>query len=844
MKALFKSNFILTLILSLLSVYQLHAQPAYESDAWVKTGGPIGGLGYDIRHSFVDLDKWYVTDAWGGIFLSEDRGLNWREANAGITTRKSLDGIPVFCVAVDPHHSDNIWIGTELTGKIYKSIDGGTSWEEKSRGISDTLIPLSFRGVTINPGSPEIMFAMAEISSSAWNPSGNPLPGIEMDRTMGIIYKSTNGGEDWREVWRGNNLARYCLINPQNPQEIYVSTGIFDRESANTDVENGIAGGVGILKSDDGGETWRELNESNGLKDLYVGSLFMHPEHPDTLLAAASQNNWSSYGEEFTGGIYITVNGGESWQKLTTEAELFTAVEYCVCDPNIAYAASSDAVYRSDDAGFTWQRFSRENGTWGPPGVIAGLPIDMLCDPDDPLRIMVNNYLGGNFLSLDGGLTWKIASDGYTGSLVLDLAVSGTDPAIVYAGSRSGVNYSIDGGTNWFGMANPPENVPAKFNEVNTIAVNPFNDQSLRTVASDFPGVLYSYNGGKSWNNTEMFASLSDLKFFQGDSSIIYGLAGDPFMITLPEALPPEEELDSLLGLYVSHNAGLHWTQLSSVTIKGKCISSYELDPINPDMVYVSMCDGTMLKTSNLGLTWETIGEGLPIIPALSLKASESSPNILYAGLGYMIPLIGDGLYKSEDGGESWSKLSSGLEANPLIKSIAIDKENGSIVYVADYFGGVFATQDGGGTWVDISEGIDHREANTLELSNDGKVLYLGTDGGGVYRLGDISVSTPHIAINRHGSDLIQVENSFPNPFTNVSTINYVVLNSADIQISVLNLSGQIIKTLNSALHSPGPYSVHWDGTNDDGDIVSSGLYLISIQSGKMNKTLKISYLR
>lgn len=256
------------------------------------------------------------------------------------------------------------------------------------------------------------------------------------------------------------------------------------------------------------------------------------------------------------------------------------------------------------------------------------------------------------------------------------------------------------------------------------------------------------------------------------------------------------------------------------------------------------MCDGTMLKTINLGFSWETIGEGLPNIPALSLKVSESSPNILYAGLGYVIPMLGDGLYKSEDGGESWSKLSSGLEANPLIKSIAIDRENSSIVYVADYFGGVFATQDGGSTWLDLSEGLDHREANTLELSNDGKVLYLGTDGGGVYRLGDISVSTQHIAINRHGGDLIQVENSFPNPFTNVSTINYVVLNSADIQISVLNLSGQVIKTLTRAQHTPGPYSVNWDGTDDVGDIVSSGLYLLSIQSGKMNKTLKISYLR
>ena len=115
-------------ILIILLASQLRSQPAYTTGTWVKTGGPIGGLGYDVRHSFTNLDKWYVTDAWGGIFLSEDRGLHWQGINKGITTRKGADGIPVFCVAVDPHNSDLVWVGTELTGKIYKSINGGETW--------------------------------------------------------------------------------------------------------------------------------------------------------------------------------------------------------------------------------------------------------------------------------------------------------------------------------------------------------------------------------------------------------------------------------------------------------------------------------------------------------------------------------------------------------------------------------------------------------------------------------------------------------------------------------------------------------------------------------------------
>ena len=158
------SVFICLFILGMLSVNQVISQtphkPAFKAGSWISTGGPIGGLGYDVRHSYENLDLWDVTDAWGGIFLSGDRGIHWEAVNQGIDTRKGNDGVPVFCVAVDPHNSNNVWIGTEQFGKIYKSENGGASWIEKSEGITDTLMPLTFRGITIDPVDPDIMFAM------------------------------------------------------------------------------------------------------------------------------------------------------------------------------------------------------------------------------------------------------------------------------------------------------------------------------------------------------------------------------------------------------------------------------------------------------------------------------------------------------------------------------------------------------------------------------------------------------------------------------------------------------------------------------------------------------------
>jgi len=216
----------------------------------------------------------------------------------------------------------------------------------------------------------------------------------------------------------------------------------------------------------------------------------------------------------------------------------------------------------------------------------------------------------------------------------------------------------------------------------------------------------------------------------------------------------------------------------------------------------------------------------------------------MYVGLGYIIPISGDGLYKSSDGGSTWNKLAAGLEANPFIKSIAIDPNNDSLVYVADYFSGVYYTSDAGAIWNKLNDNLDHREANLLVLSDDGEVLYLGTEGGGVYRMGEINQPTSNFSVNRYGGNSIVLEHSFPNPFTVSSTINYTVMNTSKIQLSVYNLSGQQIKNLVNEKHAPGYYTVSWDGTNDNGNLVEDGTYILTINSGETMKSEKIVFMK
>ncbi len=286
--------------------------------------------------------------------------------------------------------------------------------------------------------------------------------------TGGVVYKTTDGGESWAEVWRGDNLARYIWIDPRDTNVLYVSTGIFDREAANSNPQTGDPGGEGVLKSTDGGKTWANIN--NGLNNLYVGSLFMHPTNPDILLAGTGNNQYHA-----DNGVYLSQDGGANWKHVLSGQNI-EAVEFSVSNPLIAYAGSENAIFRSEDGGETWKLVSGggEDG-WGAPGVRAGFPIDFQVDPRNPDRIFANEYGGGNFLSEDGGKTWVDASRGYTGAQVRALAVDPNEPGRVIAAARSGIFVSYDGGSNWSGLSNPPVVVM----EWNAVAIDPADPQHI-----------------------------------------------------------------------------------------------------------------------------------------------------------------------------------------------------------------------------------------------------------------------------------------------------------------------------------------------------------------------------
>ncbi|MDH3943376.1 MAG: hypothetical protein OEV06_04695, partial [Anaerolineae bacterium] len=468
------------------------ATPPAGDMTWVRTGGPPGGIGYDIRYKFDEPNTWLVTDNFAGVHVSTDNGLTWQPSNTGISGQlgPTSDWRPVFSLTIDPHNPDTVWVGTDKTGRIYKSTDGGLTWTQKDNGVitqTSEYDALTFRGFTVDPNSSDTVYAMGEIADLA---QGGPL--VWSTANGGVVYKTTDGGEHWELIWDGgipSSLARYMWINPENTDILYVSTGIFDRGAVNEgdpDTDTDPYGGLGILKSTDGGDSWRVLNEANGLDFLYISSLYMHPDDPDILLAAAGKVESELYiihleenDLKTKMGVYRTTDGGETWTQVL-DVGGFNAVEICLSDTNIAYAGSAATVYRSQDAGVTWTQVAGQGGNgWGPPGGLAGVPIDFQCDPNDPNRIFSNNYVGGNFLSSDGGKTWINASDGYTGAQISSVAVDPNDPAQIYVAGRNGIWSSRDGGSTWNGMRYPPSGVQVWGGEWGGIAIDPSDSQHL-----------------------------------------------------------------------------------------------------------------------------------------------------------------------------------------------------------------------------------------------------------------------------------------------------------------------------------------------------------------------------
>jgi photosystem II stability/assembly factor-like uncharacterized protein len=703
--------------------------PDFTSLTWQRMGGPPGGLGYDIRMRPDNPDVMFVTDAHAGIHKSVDGGRTWQPVNEGIAPFSG--GIfTVFSATIDPHDYDTVWVGTQFTGHIYRSIDNGETWEARDDGVARE--GRSVRGITIDPANPDIVYAGLEVASAAW--AGENII-KRFDLVQGEVYKSEDAGLTWRRIWTGENLARYIWVDPRDSNRLYVSTGIFDRDAANSDVPSGDWGGEGILRSDDGGQTWRVLDERNGLGGRYVPSLFMHPEDPDTLLAAVTSTG------DFP-GAYVTHDGGESWDLLwpMPPGAGAEAVEIASADPDVWYVGGENVIWRSDDAGETWQEFAMRTSDR-----LAGLPIDLQVDPRDAYRIFVNNYGGGNFLSENGGETWIEASQGYTGLGVFALIVDPQDPSRVLAKNYT----SLDGGQTW---------KPAAIPEFETYTLWPAASETETRILAGHEEVWAGRMGSSDWISMKLVDLENELTAGRIEDSrmLIAALGVSPLNNQVLYAGFSHGNCAQGIwercvgvatpGFFRSVDGGTHWERLENTPWHPYASLKMDLDPQRDGVLYVATAVGLYLSQDG-GANWEhlrdldRVTKQVPVIdwglipPGLEspivrdIRIDPFDTNTLYAAA------TPGGVYRSDDGGRTWIQIAGGMDPNEPVYVVLPDPFRPGVLYASSEISGVFVSTNRGDTWLLMSDGLFIRNIRGLSISGDGRHLYAGSLGGGVYRL-------------------------------------------------------------------------------------------------------------
>lgn len=794
--------------------------PDDPSVVWRKTGGPIGGLGYNVRYMPENPSVMFVTDGWAGVQRSTNGGESWQAMNDGINARSrpSQDAIPVFALRIDPNDNDIVWAGL-LHGKgLFRSLDQGLTYESRSFGLPLVTDEITIRHIEVEPGNSDRVYVMGEFHTGT--------NGEVFARTRGFVFASDDGGATWAPLGGGNypfaSLTRWLWVDPGDTDTMLVTTGIFDSESDTEEIGYASGRGLGVYRTTDGGTTWSQSNAGmDSESSLFVGGFDKHPSTPGTIMVATGNNtDWLVNG--IPGAVYRSTNGGVSWTNLTPppalpgEFENFTAVAYAPSNGNIVYVASAEAVYRSANGGNTWTRYSGSGGNpWGPPGIRSGVPIDMVVAPDDPDTIYINNYGGGVFRSRDGGASWQIWSEGYTGADINQLAVRPDDAASVLANGRSGPFLSEDTGTTWEGLAYGYGVVA----EGMACAFDPSDPSGNSFLISDERAgyIARTTDGGTSWNPVLELAGVGGnnphgarvIVFAPSNETIVYAGFSVPGLHADPHYL----DFDSSFGVYKSTDGGLNWAEANGDLpnpLKGRNVTSIAVSHQDADTAYLGLREGGIFKTTNGGVNWTHVtaqpangwgdvwpgGEPIRRDSILSLAIDPTDDDIVYAGTNAR------GLYRTVDGGATWTQIvheddliDQATEDHVHVFSVILNPLDPDEIYLGEWHGGIYRSTDGGATWSRINTGLSTRAVQTLAISTDGSTVYAGTKGEGVFR-------------NRLDSQMINFPDFGDTPFTAGTSLSLTASTSSGLPLSFASSNPAVATVTDTQITFHGPGSV------------------------------------
>jgi photosystem II stability/assembly factor-like uncharacterized protein len=720
--------------------------------------GPFGGDVYDLAVDPVNPDTIYA--AAGFPFRSVDGGTTWQVmeslsalAQAGISSIEvNSNGVVFAC-------------GSNIFQKIFRSVDYGETWIGKTLPVNTSGLDIA-----IDPGDPNTVYiGLTSILGSSAN---------------NVVVKSTNAGDTWTSY----NLISVLpvgysvidiVIDPANSQALFAIGA------------EGFSNGK-VAATLDGGATWVDRTGN-----LPTGK-------PYNSLTFSGQNLFLAGGQLFGGqvlGVYKTTDYGISWQEISGSFpnQISNAILIDPADPDKMYVATEgDGIYYTENGGTSWIYTSSGAGDNGAARCLA-------FDPGNTEVIYAGFLSLAICKSINGGQAWEYANNGIATLLTNDIEVDVNDPLKILVGfeaeNSGGCYLSNDGGSTWSLVAGLPG---TRFSQVTFGSDGAMYAWSNGPTSVAQEGLYKSIDGGTTWNN--MGPNVGGLFETQ-----IFGLTAsdtDPGLIFICGNNFGVNGWASVI--HRSTDGGANW---DNVYI-GPDNDSFKFMFIGPNSndqtVYTAFAansgQGGFMKSTDEGSNWQFINTGLPTVARWggAIVCNPVNPEILYGGLGGYGDMNAK-IFKSFDGGSSWSPTNITLASYSKFSDILVSPGDTNVVYAATTLNGAYISMNAGLSWETANSGLPATNVSGFShafMKNNTWKLCASTFSNSTFITDVYDVSTSVNNLSDPGSHM----KVFPNPGNGSCRLSLLANKNVDVNIAVFNSLGQLIRTIASGKLEKGNY--------------------------------------
>ncbi len=649
-------------------------------------------------------------------------------------------------------------------GGVWKTGDYGLTWKP----IFDDQPTGSIGAIAVAPSEPNVIYVG----------SGEGLQRPDLSVGDGM-YKSTDGGGTWRHLGlRGAEQIASIVVDPGDPNRLFVAA-LGHPYGPNPE--------RGVFRSTDGGATWQKVlykDDRTGAVDLAFD-----PRNPRKLYAVlwqAQQGPWEN--GEFSGpnsGLFQSTDAGDTWNQLTGGLPGFAqglgriGIGIAPNDPNRMYAlveAGRDrgGLYRSDDAGQTWQRVNNQQRIYGRGNDFACVRVD----PKNRDIVYVANT--STYRSTDGGANFTAIRGAPGGDDYHTIWINPENPEIILLAADQGATLTVNGGATWSSWYNQPT---AQFYHVITDNQRPYwvygGQQESGSV-----GIASRGNDGQITFRDWHPVGADEYGYIAPDPlnpNIVYGskvhrynkVTGEVenvaphgnyrYVRTAPLLFSYVDPRVLYLGAQMvlkTTDGGRNWTQISpdlsretyalpasvagypeeakrQATRRGVV---YAIAPshLNVDVIWAGTDDGLIHVTRDGGKTWKDVTPpGLtPWSKVSQLDTSRFDDQTVYAAVNRLrLDDLKPHIYRTHDGGATWQEIVRGLPDSP-VNTVRADPVRKGLLFAGTETS-VWVSIDDGGRWQPLRLNMPATSIRDLVI-HDGD-LVVGTHGRSFWILDDIS---------------------------------------------------------------------------------------------------------